>query len=83
MYDSEHYASKLERNINVLDKAPKSVKEECKKNIIWAKNLIKRLELLDYHEREDAIERIHKILDEDYQKMGFELPQKNNIKKHF
>lgn len=79
----EHYMSKLERNINVLDKAPDGVREQCTKNIIWARELIGRLEQLDYQEREHAIEKIHQILDSDYQAMGFEITQKNNTGKIF
>lgn len=82
MYDLEHYLSKLERNVNVLDKAPENVRKQCAQNIIWARELIGRLELLDYQEREQAIEQLHKILDDDYQTMGFEIPQKNNNNKH-
>lgn len=78
MYDLEHYMSKLERNVNVLDKAPESVRKQCARNIIWARELIGRLELLDYQEREQAIEKIDKILDSDYQTMGFEISQKSN-----
>lgn len=82
MYDLEHYMSKLERNVNVLDKAPKSLREQCRRNIIWARELISRLEQLDYQEREIAIKNIHETLDQDYLAMGFEIPQKNNNGKH-
>ena len=82
MYNSEHYISKLERNLNVLDKAPENIKSQCISNITWARDLIIRLEQLDYQEREQAIEEIHKVLDNDYQAMGFELPQENKNDKH-
>ena len=73
--NQEHYISKLERNTNVLDKAPEHIKQQCSEHIIWARNLIARLEQLDYQEREKAIAQIHNTLDTDYQAMGFTTEQ--------
>lgn len=77
--NEEHYLKKIERNTNALDKAPETVKMECIKNLNWARNLSSRLELLDYKEREIAIATIHSVLDEDYQKMGFEIEEPVNV----
>ena len=75
MYSEEHYLSKIERNLNVLDKASAEVKEQCRNHIVWARELSKRLEQLDYSEREEAISKIHEVMDNDYQLMGFSLEQ--------
>lgn len=75
MYTEEHYLKKIERNTNVLDKAPEHLKKQCRDNIIWARELSSRLEQLDYEQKQQAIANIHQILDSDYQMMGFELPQ--------
>ncbi len=72
-----HYVDKLSRNVNVYDKCPEALKKEVLRHITWARDLIKRLNQLDYHEREQAIDNIHRILDEDYEKMGFSLESKN------
>ena len=69
--NQEHYISKLERNTNVLDKAPEHIKQQCSEHIIWARNLIARLEQLDYQEREKAPEVIFntgeiRLREEDY-----------------
>jgi transcription elongation GreA/GreB family factor len=71
----DHYLSKLERNINVLDKAPAESREEILNHITWARELISRLEQLDYQERDKAIRKIHEILDQDYEIMGFTRKQ--------
>lgn len=73
MYGSEHYLSKIERNANVLDKANESIKKECLQHVIWARDLSKRLEQLDYTEREQAIKHIHEVMDGDYALMGYEV----------
>ena len=80
MYGEEHYLSKIERNANVVDRAPRNIKNECLTNIRWARDLSQRLENLDYQEREQAIQKIHEILDEDYKRMGFSLEQHNTMK---
>ena len=77
MYGPEHYISKLERNVNVFDKAPAHIKSQCLRNITWARELIARLDHLDYPEREQAIRKIHEVLDSDYQAMGFEIQKSN------
>ncbi len=73
--NDEHYLKKIERNAYVLDKAPKEIKAECLKNINWARDLSRRLELLDYNERELAISKIHEVLDADYKRMGFGIEE--------
>jgi len=73
MYSEEHYLSKIERNTNVLDKAPEQIKEKCINDIKWARELSARLNQLDYAQREEAINSIHTLMDEDYTLMGFEL----------
>ena len=75
MYGNEHYLSKIERNTEVLDKAPENVRAKCAANIEWARNLSARLELLDYDERNKAVIHMNEVLDEDYTSMGFELPE--------
>ena len=81
MYGEEHYLSKIERNTNVIDKAPKEIKQKCIANIKWARELSNRLNQLDYDQRDIAINNIHKVLDEDYIAMGFELKQQTNKKR--
>ena len=68
---SEHYLSKLERNIQALDIAPEDIRENVIKNIRWARGLIGRLDTIDYPERDKAIRKIHEVLDQDYESMGF------------
>ena len=81
MYSEEHYLSKIERNANVVDKAPENIKNECINNIKWSRDLANRLDLLDYDQRDNAINKIHQILDADYVAMGFELKNNSNKKK--
>ena len=68
-----HYLEKLGRNVNVFGKCPEYIREEVLSNLNWARELIQRLELLDYDIREQAIQQIHKVLDEDYERMGYSL----------
>ena len=81
MYGEEHYLSKIERNANVVDKAPDAIKRKCIDNIKWARELSNRLNHLDYDQRDKAIYNIHKVMDEDYVAMGFELKQTENKKR--
>ena len=81
MYGEEHYLSKIERNTNVVDKAPQGIKQKYIANIKWARELSSRLNQLDYDQRDIAIKNMHKVLDEDYVAMGFELKQTSNKKK--
>ena len=81
MYSEEHYLSKIERNANVVDKAPENIKNECINNIKWSRDLANRLDLLDYDQRDNAINKIHQILDADYVAMGFKLKNNSNKKK--
>lgn len=67
----EHYLKKIERNAYVLDKAPEEIRSECLQHIMWARELSSRLDSLDYDVRQDAITKIHSVLDEDYKRMGF------------
>lgn len=76
MYNNEHYMSKINRNTAVLDKAPENVRAKCFDNIMWARNLAKKLELLDSDERDKAIIHMIEVLDEDYTSMGFEIEDK-------
>ena len=71
----EHYLSKIERNASALPNAPQAVREGCLANIKWARQLAARVQHLDYDVRGAAIDQIHAVMDEDYQKMGFELPK--------
>jgi len=73
MYGEEHYLSKIERNANVVANAPKEIQQKCIANIKWARELSNRLNHLDYDQRDIAIKNMHKVLDEDYVSMGFEL----------
>ena len=68
-----HYVEKLNRNVNVFDKCPENIRGEVLNNINWARELIQRLEQLDYDVREEAIQKIHEVLDSDYEKMGYSL----------
>ena len=79
MYGDEHYLSKIERNFHVLDKAPYEVRNDAYNHIVWARELSKRLEMLDYQEREQAISNIHKVLDNDYALMGFEIEKTEGL----
>ncbi len=81
MYGEEHYLSKIERNANVVDKAAEGIKQKCIANIKWARELSNRLNQLDYDQRDIAIKNMHKILDEDYVAMGYELKQTTNKKR--
>lgn len=76
----EHYLSKIQRNQNVIDKAPENVKMDCLNNLRWAIEISKRLDQLDYDVRENTIDKIHRLMDEDYVKMGFELEKKSGFK---
>ena len=71
--NTDHYLSKIERNILVLDKAPDSIKESCRQHILWARDLAKKLKMLDYDVRDKAIVNIHQVLDGDYELMGYTL----------
>lgn len=73
MFGPEHYISKIDRNANVVDKAPEDVRVACIANIKWAREMVRRLESLDYDVREATIDRIHALMDEDYEKMGFTI----------
>lgn len=78
MYGPEHYLSKIDRNANVVFTAPANVRDECLANIKWAREVASRIETgqIGYFEgREQVIDRIHSIMDEDYEKMGYELPK--------
>lgn len=81
MYGEEHYLSKIERNANVVGKAPEHIRKKCIDNIKWARELSNRLHHLDYDQRDIAINNIHKVLDTDYIDMGFELKQTENKKR--
>ncbi len=78
MNEPKYYLEKIERNARAIDKVPMDVKEECREHIIWARELVSRLTMLDYEAREKAINKIHDVMDRDYEKMGFEL-QNNEI----
>ena len=78
MYGEEHYLSKIERNMQVLDKAPEELRAQISQNIIWCREITKRLEQLDYDVREATITKMHKILDDDYLKMGFGTKEETN-----
>ena len=67
------FIAKIERNANVVDKAPLEMQPKFVANINWARELSSRLDQLDYDQRQVAIENIHRIMDEDYVAMGFEL----------
>jgi hypothetical protein len=73
--NEEHYLAKIERNFNVVDKAPEGVKEKCINDIKWARELSQRIDQLDYDQRDLAIEQMIKVLDDDYVAMGFELAE--------
>lgn len=81
MYNQEHYIGKLERNVNAINGASENVRSQCLKNITWARELIGRLDMLDYAERQQAIKKIHEILDSDYQLMGFQIPKTDENEK--
>lgn len=73
MYGEGHYLSKIERNCSVIDKAPQAIAQQCANNIMWARELSGKLPQLDYAEREQAIQKIHEVLDSDYENMGFTI----------
>lgn len=78
MYGPEHYLSKIERNANVVSTASAEVREECLANIRWAREVASRIETgqIGYFEgRDQVIDRIHSLMDADYEKMGYELPK--------
>lgn len=77
--NNEHYMAKLNRNVNVLDKVPEEYREIFRSNIEWARELIGRLDNLDYNEREVAIQRIHAVLDHDYNSLGFNLENNSDF----
>ena len=81
MYSEEHYLSKIERNTNVVSNAPQGARQKYIDNIKWARELSSRLNHLDPDQRDIAIKKMHKILDDDYVAMGFELKQSKTIKK--
>lgn len=78
MYGPEHYLSKIERNANVVSTASAEVREEFLANIRWAREVASRIETgqIGYFEgRDQVIDRIHSLMDADYEKMGYELPK--------
>ena len=77
--NNEHYMAKLNRNVNVLDKVPEEYRDTFRSNIEWARELIGRLDNLDYNEREVAIQRIHAVLDHDYNSLGFNLENNSDF----
>ena len=79
----DNYLSKIERNTYALDHAPEEVREECRQNILWSREMTRRLPQLDYAVREATIAKIHAVLDADYTKMGFQLEeQQSNSMSH-
>lgn len=79
--NSEHYLSKIERNANVADKVSPFLKEQFISNIKWARDLSSKLQHLDYDVRDEAITRIHNILDSDYRQAGFKLEEVKSEKR--
>jgi len=71
MHGPEHYLTKIERNANVIDKAPAHERATYIANIKWARDLADRLQNLDYMERDKSIAEIHRVIDADYAAMGF------------
>lgn len=64
---NEYINSLIERNRNVISNINnESDKQTYLNNLIWASNLNQRLHNLDYQEREQAIEQIKELLNNDY-----------------
>lgn len=64
---NEYINSLIERNRNVISNINnESDKQTYLNNLIWASNLNQRLHNLDYQEREQAIEQIKEVLNNDY-----------------
>ena len=78
----EHYLSKIERNSYVVDKAPEEIRGQIIRNIKWCREMASRLSNLDYDQREEAIRKIHTLLDDDYERMGFSINNKESNNMH-
>lgn len=73
MYGEEHYLAKIDRNANVIVNDGSEKAKQYINNIKWARDLAVRLNNLDYEQREEAIKKIHEVMDKDYQEMGYSL----------
>lgn len=82
MNGATHFLSKIERNANVIDKASGDMKKDCLQHVIWARELSKRLDSMDYDQRQEAIRKIHEVMDGDYTLMGYKIedPEKGSTK---
>ncbi|MBP3766622.1 MAG: hypothetical protein J6G98_05520 [Bacilli bacterium] len=67
--------AKIERNANVMNNAPEGIKAKCINDLKWARELVGRLQQLDYDIRNNTIKEIHKVLDNDYKLMGYSLEE--------
>ena len=77
IYSSEHFESKLERNTNVVDKVPEGLRKDFISHINWARELTKRIDSMDPEQKDETIMNMIGILDDDYEKAGFELQKPN------
>ena len=75
IYSSEHFESKLERNVNIADKVPEFMRNEFISHIDWARELKDRFDSMDFDQRDSSIADMIKILDTDYVKAGFKLEE--------
>ena len=76
--ESEHYLTKMEKNLTLADTIP-GLPEDIKAGIIsnakWVRTLASRLDQLDYDVRQETIPNIHRTLNNDYKKLLNYLPQ--------
>ncbi len=64
---NEYISNLIERNQNVISNINnENDKKTYLNNLIWASNLNQRLSNLDYSEREQALEKIKEVLNNDY-----------------
>lgn len=77
IYSEEHYITKLERNANVVGQVPEYMRAAFIANINTARNRLKGIEALDPDVRDAAYKEISEMLDDDYEKAGFELQKPN------
>lgn len=69
-----HYMDYINRNSNILNQvSSESTKAVMIQHIQWALELVKRLNSMDFDQKQEAISKIVSAMNEDYKAAGFEV----------
>ena len=69
-----HYMDYINRNSNILNQiSSEGTKGVMIQHIQWALELVKRLDSMDYDQKQEAISKIVSVMNEDFKAAGFEV----------